>query len=283
MIDAIRSRRIPGEQAQPGGRGAIPGDEELGEDGGGGHHSMGTQRQGEGGAKRGAAGKAGSSSRTNAAAFTLLAIPLLLFAAWHLEAIQHRHTPYLSQPGLSAEHPLPPAGCAPDDSETRIVSMSLFGGVGANDAGAVRNAELLPKMLPGWKLRVYANLTEVGQANPRVQAPGPRRRAPHSHPRAPHSTLLNPKPSTQVSLIPKPQTQLRPAVVDSLQRLGAEIVDAASDASLSQLPPTMWRFMAGADSSVARFVVRDADSRVNRCCARRAVHPADSAAHDPKF
>jgi hypothetical protein len=39
--------------------------------------------------------------------------------------------------------------------------MSLYGGLIMHDQGAIKNAKLIPNILPGWKLRIYTNLTAV--------------------------------------------------------------------------------------------------------------------------
>ena len=50
-------------------------------------------------------------------------------------------------------------------------------------------------------------------------------------------------------------------IVDALTKLGAEVEDIPS--GLGHSSGTFWRFMPAADASVDRFVVRDADSRLN--------------------
>ena len=105
----------------------------------------------------------------------------------------------------------------------RVISMSLWGHDPRYTFGAVRNAQLVGRVFPGWTLRVYVE-----------------------RPLANGSTL---HPAV-------PQRILR-----KLRLQGARLVFV--DVAESRLPPLMWRFLVADDLSVDYFIVRDADSRLS--------------------
>jgi hypothetical protein len=63
-------------------------------------------------------------------------------------------------------------------------------------------------------------------------------------------------------------------LIAALEDRKVEIVDVVA-AGLSSLPPMVWRFAVALDSSIDRYVVRDADRLLkNHCC------PCFKEAHD---
>ena len=104
------------------------------------------------------------------------------------------------------------------------MSMSLYGRDPLYTMGAIRNAQLLPVILPGWQLRIYTarvDTTNVSYANLTVPA----------------------------------------RVLHKLNRLGAQL--AYLDPEQVGLPPTEWRTLIADDENVDYFLIRDADYRVS--------------------
>lgn len=85
-----------------------------------------------------------------------------------LQRIQHEHTPYLAESALGGlrkpQHPPNTDDCdRGQDHGAKIISMSLYGGHNIYDVGALRNAKLAKEYMPGWRVRVYANASELRQ------------------------------------------------------------------------------------------------------------------------
>lgn len=99
-------------------------------------------------------------------------------------------------------------------ARVNVLSFSLYGAAPIYCEGAVRNAELAPRVYPGWVVRVY-----VDRSVPEY-------------------------------------------VVDRLAALGCDVVIVDAD-SRGPEHGKFWRFAVAADPTVARFVCRDADSRLN--------------------
>lgn len=104
-----------------------------------------------------------------------------------------------------------------------VVAMSLYGSSPRYTMGAVRNAQLLPVVFPGWRLWLYAE-------------------------KPPNSTG-----HTKYGQVPD-------QVLAKLEDLGAEIVWV--DVAGVGLAPMLWRFTVMDDPAVDVFVVRDCDSRL---------------------
>jgi hypothetical protein len=125
----------------------------------------------------------------------------------------------------------------------------LYGDDPRYTIGAVRNAQLLPVVFPGWQLRVYVHRST-------------------SHGKASSLSLLLPTFSSTLTAVPQ-------LVLDRLTDLGAELVyvDAADPSSIAyQLAPMLWRFLIIDDPTVDVFLSRDADSRLSE---RDAVAVSD--------
>lgn len=126
----------------------------------------------------------------------------------------------------------------------------LYGDDPRYTIGAIRNAQLLPVVFPGWRLRVYVH-----------------RSTSHSETSSSLSLLLSNFGSTLAAV---PQL-----VLDRLTDLGAELVyvDATDSSSIAyQLAPMLWRFLVIDDPNVDVFLSRDADSRLSE---RDAVAVSD--------
>lgn len=85
-----------------------------------------------------------------------------------LQRIQHEHTPYLAESALGGlrkpQHPSNTGDCdRGQEHGANIISMSLYGGHNIYDVGALRNAKLAKEYMPGWRVRVYANASELRQ------------------------------------------------------------------------------------------------------------------------
>lgn len=107
----------------------------------------------------------------------------------------------------------------------RVIAMSLYGDDPKYTLGAVRNAQLLPVIFPGWRLFIYCS-----------------RQVPSE------STAGGPDVCASVPL----------QVTRKLEELGAELkyIDP------SGLAPMMWRFLPVDDDTVDVFISRDSDSRL---------------------
>lgn len=101
--------------------------------------------------------------------------------------------------------------------------MSLWGNDPRYTFGAIRNAQLVPVIFPGWRLRVYVE-------RPRVNG------------------------TTTYGRVPE-------RILDKLTSLGVDLVSV--NVADARIPPLMWRFLVADDTNVTRFLVRDADGRLS--------------------
>lgn len=106
----------------------------------------------------------------------------------------------------------------------RMIAMSLYGDDPKYTLGAVRNAQLLPVIFPGWRLFIYCQR------------------------QVPSETVGGPASCVSVP----------PQVTRKLEELGAELkyIDPGV------LAPMMWRFLPVDDATVDVFISRDSDSRL---------------------
>jgi len=104
----------------------------------------------------------------------------------------------------------------------------LYGSSRMYTVGAVRNAQLLPVTFPGWRLRIYCELSPTPNGG-----------------------------GNKYETVPTP-------VLRRLVQLGVDlhpvITTAGGDAE--KLAPMLWRFAIAVEESVDAFIVRDADSRL---------------------
>lgn len=109
--------------------------------------------------------------------------------------------------------------------------MSLYGDGRRYTHGALRNAQLLPVVFPGWRLWFYCE------------------KPPPPPPSSPAGNAATEK----YGRVPR-------RILDRLVALGAEIryVDVAK----TGLAPMLWRFLVADDQTVDVFTVRDCDSRL---------------------
>jgi len=107
-------------------------------------------------------------------------------------------------------------------SSRNVIAMSLYGDNRRYTIGALRNAQLLPIIFPGWRLWFYCE---------------------------------KPLPDGSVKYGKTPEKILR-----KITELGAEI--RYVDAAITGLAPMLWRFLVAEDLDVDAFVVRDCDSRL---------------------
>ena len=107
-------------------------------------------------------------------------------------------------------------------SSRNVIAMSLYGDNRRYTIGALRNAQLLPIIFPGWRLWFYCE---------------------------------KPLPDGSVKYGKTPEKILR-----KITELGAEI--RYVDVAVTGLAPMLWRFLVAEDVNVDAFVVRDCDSRL---------------------
>lgn len=103
-----------------------------------------------------------------------------------------------------------------------VIAMSLYGSDHRYTMGAIRNAQLLPVVFPGWRLWFYVE-------------------------------RANPAGVTKYGRVPED-------ILAKLEDLGAEIVWI--DAEAVGLAPMLWRFTVMDSEEVDLFTVRDCDSRL---------------------
>ena len=119
---------------------------------------------------------------------------------------------------------------------SRVIAMSLYGADPRYTWGAIRNAQLVPIVFPGWRLRVYI----PGQINDGIVPVG-----------------LDNRSDSQPAPVPA-------RVVTTLRRLGADIarvyVTGNSSTESRSLPTRDWRLLAADDQTLDYFLIRDAFS-----------------------
>lgn len=105
--------------------------------------------------------------------------------------------------------------------------MSLYGSARRYTVGAVRNAQLLPVVFPGWTLRFYCE---------------------------------TPPPKNSNGTAEEKYGAVPTKIIAKLVELGAEV--RYVDVSKTGLAPMLWRFLVAEDGAVEAFTVRDCDSRL---------------------
>lgn len=125
--------------------------------------------------------------------------------------------------------------------------MSLYGNNTAHMWGTIRNAQLVPVHLPGWRLRVYVPDADVATDD---------NGRPTSLPEVPEAWRVDRR------------------VIDCLRRLGAEVVRVrpSADETPPTPPPAWWSYLVVDDPAVEYFLVRHA---VGRPSDREAVAVED--------
>ena len=109
-------------------------------------------------------------------------------------------------------------------NENRVISMSLYGSNPKYTKGAKRNPQLVSKVFPGWKLRIYLPMSDnIGTSEKRLKVPQ--------------------------------------AIIDQLQSLNVQLVFVNTTNTLIK-NPRLWRFLVANDVTVDRFLIRDIDSRL---------------------
>lgn len=106
--------------------------------------------------------------------------------------------------------------------------MSLYGSNRRYTVGAVRNAQLFPVTFPGWRLRIYCELSPTFNGG-----------------------------GIKYQAVPV-------AVLRRLVQLGVDLhpVETSVGGAAENLAPMLWRFTVAVDESIDAFIVRDADSRL---------------------